>query len=158
MLIHARLPQTRYYAGTLWVTDDDGVQVFGPVRARGEADNKNAAEHDNVTEDPTKVGGDHPAGLYHVTRIVRFAPADDLHFRKYGPAFLRLEPISGEAREAKEQGRTGLAIHGGALHDDGRLRETFGCLRVDDDVAERLADMVAERAEVVAYTCEVEPD
>jgi hypothetical protein len=50
-----------------------------------------------------------------------------------------------------------LGIHGGRLHPDGRLRETLGCLRVDDDTIVILATMVREdlaHGYPVLYECQ----
>ena len=153
MRLRAKLPLDRYVAGTLWIEDDTGI-TFGPVRARGEADNRNAASQDNIVEDPTKVGGDHPAGTYLATEVVIIPIPNDT----YGPYFIRLDPQSGEAHEAKQNGRTGIGIHGGRLHPDGRLRETFGCLRIDDGNLLIIASMLRmemARGRRVEYVCEV---
>lgn len=137
-----------------WAEDVGGELLFGPIRARGEADNQNAAKHDNIIEDPTRVGGDHPAGLYLVTQIVPFTPASPT----YGPAFVRLDPLGGEALEAKLNGRTGIGIHGGDLGVNESLRATYGCLRLDNDAVEELLALVAKeltaRREVL-YECEI---
>lgn len=153
MKIHARLPLDRQAEGELWVTDADGLILLGPVRARGEADNAGAMAHGNVQEDPTKAFGDHPGGVYRVTAIVMHPEP----VRSYGPAFLRLVPVSGEALEAAEHGRSGFGIHGGDLHPDGRLRETYGCLRVDNEVAERLAALIRPEVALggLLYECEI---
>jgi hypothetical protein len=153
MKIHAELPLNRFEAGRLWVTDDAGKTIAGPGRCRGEADNTAARVHDNVQEDPRRAYGDHPCGVYQPTQVVRFSPGDPL-YRTYGPAFIRLNPISGEALEAKRNGRTGIGLHGGALHPDGRLRETFGCNRADDTDIDTIATMLERHGFVGAiYEC-----
>ena len=143
MRIVSVLPRDRYLAGTAWVEADPeagGAVLHGPVRARGEADNASAAKANNVQEDPTRSFGDHPYGTYLVTEVVRVPPGGQR--RTYRPFFLRLRPVGGEAWQARLNGRDGLGAHGGALHTDGRLRETFGCLRVDDATAEAWAELV----------------
>jgi len=152
--IQSRLPRDRQHAGTLEVYRDEAL-VLGPVRARGEADNTGAASHRNAVEDPTKSFGDHPGGRY---RVVRMVPSTTDRQRTYGPVFFALDPVDGEALAAKRNGRTGIGIHGGRLHDDGRLRETYGCLRIDNDVAEQLAKLVEPELAAghdVFYACEV---
>ena len=156
MKLLARLPKDRYDAGTLVVLGGDADQdvVAGPFRCRGEADNSGAKAHGNVLEDPTRSYGDHPAGTYRVASVVREPQPP----RTYGPVFIALAPVAGEAWQARENGRKGFGIHGGAPHADGRLRETFGCLRIDDAAAIALADLLeAERAagREVFYVCEV---
>jgi hypothetical protein len=140
MKLHAMLPPNREAEGTIWGTEDGRV-VFGPFRCRGEADNAGALKANNVQEDPERAYGDHPFGVYRITEVVR-APKPE---RSYGPAFLRLNPVSGEAWEGRRNGRTGLGIHGGDLGAGGILRATYGCLRVDNDVADRLADLVEKQ-------------
>jgi len=150
MKLLSRLPPTRFVAGEFWVEDQQGRCIFGPLRARGEADNTGAATHDNPEEDPTQLYGDHPSGFYRVTAIAHPDP------HRYGPAFLVLDPLEGEALEAKRTGRTGLGIHGGRLHADGRLRETFGCLRVDNATLDRVVELVTPEltaGRIVFYEC-----
>lgn len=150
--IYAALPLSRFEAGELWVEDADGVRIFGPVRCRGEADNAGAMQHGNPQEDPKRAFGDHPYGLYRVGQPIH----DPKPEASYGPVFIPLSPVAGEAWEARLAGRTGFGAHGGKLHADGRLRETYGCLRVDDATAEQLADLVeAEKAagRDVFYEC-----
>jgi hypothetical protein len=152
MKIYSRLPTSRFEAGELWVEDTDAVRVYGPVRCRGEADNAGAMQHGNPQEDPKRAYGDHPYGLYRAMQVV-YDPKPEA---SYGPVFIAINPLAGEAWEARVNGRTGFGIHGGRLHEDGRLRETYGCLRVDDDTALALADLLEkERAagREVFYEC-----
>jgi len=150
MRLFSRLPPNRFVAGEFWVEDHQGRCIFGPRRARGEADNAGAQRHDNLEEEPTQLYGDHPGGLYRVTAIAHPDP------QRYGSAFLVLDPLEGDALEAKGYGRTGIGIHGGRLHADGRLRETNGCLRLDNDVVEHVAALVAPEitaGRIVFYEC-----
>lgn len=135
MRLYAELPPDRQAEGTFWVSDG-GEVILGPVRARGEADLTGLTIHGPPQEDPSRSYGDHPYGLYRVTAILR-APQP---FRSYGPAFIRIDPLRGEALIAKDSGREGFGIHGGAVHPDGRLRETHGSLRLDNDA---LVDLVS---------------
>ncbi len=155
MKLYSLLPPARFEAGEFWIEDAGGQRIFGPVRARGEADNANAAKADNVVEDPARVGGDHPFGLYRVGPVVwidmRTKQADT-----YGPCFIRLRPVSGQAWDARKNGRDGFGAHGGKLHADGRLRETLGCLRLDNDAVEHVGRMVEAELKAgreVFYEC-----
>jgi len=150
MRLFSRLPADRFVAGEFWVEDHRGRCVFGPVRARGEADNAGAGNQNNPEEEPTQLYGDHPGGLYRVTDIAHPDP------QRYGPAFLVLDPMEGEALEAKGYGRTGIGIHGGRLHADGRLRETHGCLRLDNEAVEEISALVRPEltaGRIVFYEC-----
>ena len=50
-----------------------------------------------------------------------------------------LDPVSGQAKIPKQNGRFGLLIHGGDLNAAGKLRPTFGCVRVfNNDLADLL--------------------
>lgn len=124
------------------------------ARCYADADGAEAAKHGNLSEDPLKPFGDHPFGTYVVTDV-RWSTTDKQR-ELYGPVRLALDPVNGDALVAKQNGRTGLAIHGGPLRD-GMLRATFGCLRVDDETAEALGSAAAERLREgrgVSYVCE----
>jgi len=149
--LEAQLPRDRECPG--WIElYRDGTRLAGPYRARGEADNTAAAKASNVQEDPERSFGDHPFGLYRVTRVV-WGPAPRA---SYGGAFLALDPVDGEALEAKRNGRTGLGIHGGDRDGAKRLRATHGCLRVDEGAITALAQAVDEEltaGRAVFYRC-----
>jgi hypothetical protein len=150
----ARLPGDRQAEGTLEVFRGT-ARILGPMRCRGEADNAGAMRHGNVQEDPVRAYGDHPAGVYRVVLVARDPEPSD----SYGPAFLRLDGLAGEALDALRNGRTGIGIHGGRLDAAGGLRATYGCLRVEDAVAAQLADLVEPELEArrpVVYRCEVD--
>ena len=124
------------------------------ARCYADADGSEAAKHGNPSEDSTKPFGDHPFGGYAVTDV-RWSSTPKQH-QMYGPVRLSLDPVAGDALVAKQNGRTGLAIHGGPTRD-GSLRATFGCLRVDDETAEALGVAAAEwlkNGKAVSYTCE----
>jgi hypothetical protein len=149
--IHALLPPNREAEGTIWATDETGV-IFGPERCRGEADNTAALKANNAQEDPARSHGDHPAGVYRITEVVRNPMPTDT----YGPAFLRLAPVSGQAWEARRNGRSGLGIHGGRLGPGDTLRATYGCLRMDNDAVDRLAALVEKQLGAIGevfYEC-----
>src|SRR5262249_4637698 len=139
--LYSRLPKDRTAEGALWVVgEDDRIQI-GPERCRGKSDNQTAIAHGNPSRDPLRPFGDHPLGTYRVTSVRR-SSGDPERWRHYGPAFLALEPVAGDALKAAQDGRTDLGIHGGLVLENGQLRPTFGCLRVLDDFDAVLADLV----------------
>jgi len=154
MKLWSKLPPDRAAEGQFWVTDDAGAICFGPVRCRGEADRSTAVAHGNPIEDPTRAYGDHPAGVYKLVDILWHpVPA-----HSYGPAFFKLDPLSGEALGAKTQGRSGIGIHGGDPGPDDTLRPTFGCLRLTNADCQAVADMVEPvriTGSLITYTCAV---
>lgn len=142
MKLYSLLPTNRYEAGEFWIEDVEGVRIYGPARCRGEADNAAARKADNVVEDPTRAYGDHPYGLYRAVAVAWIDVNHQRQYDSYGPCFIKLRPVAGQAWEARQNGRNGFGAHGGKLHDDGRLRETFGCLRLDNDVAKDVGTTV----------------
>jgi len=147
----SRLPKNREAEGEFWITDSAGQTIFGPVRARGEADNTGAKAHGNVIEDPERSYGDHPSGLYAIIAVVH----DPQPPRSYGPVFIKLDPRDGEALRAKENGRTGIGIHGGDPGLGGSLRPTFGCLRLENEAVKQIGQLIEDALVhgVVQYEC-----
>jgi L,D-transpeptidase catalytic domain len=137
-MIRVMLPKDRRTPGEIVVVDGDGVVLLGPFPCLGKGDNAGAIEHANRTRDPVRPFGDHPTGVYRITSIQRNKPPA----HSYGSAFFHIEPTEGQALEAKLAGRVGLAIHGGDPGADGVLRPTNGCLRVRNDVAVTMANVV----------------
>lgn len=136
-------------AGTLSCDDPELV-----VRCYADADSIEAARHGNPDEEATKPFGDHPFGVYLVVDV-RWSTTNRER-QSYGPVRLVLDPVAGDALIAKQNGRAGLAIHGGPTRD-GALRATFGCLRIDDDSAEALGIAAASQLKsgrVVDYVCD----
>ena len=152
MRLLAELPPDRETEGRFYIFDDAGSVILGPRRCRGEADNAGAAAHSNALEDPTKSFGDHPFGVSRVNALVQ----DPRPVESYGPFFVTLIPLEGEALEGWREGRRGIGIHGGKLGPDGLLRATYGCLRLDNETLEQAVRLIkpeldAERR--VFYTC-----
>lgn len=146
------LPSTGDIVASGTISCDD--PRMKPARCYADADSADAAAHDNPTEDATRPFGDHPFGEYRVVDVRWTVTERDR--RRYGPVRLVLDPIAGDALKAKENGRAGLAIHGGPTRD-GALRATNGCLRVDDDTAEALASAAStalRAGRLVTYVCE----
>ena len=133
MLIEIDLPHNRVIPGKLSAIDDRGTLIFGPVPCLGKADGQDAALHGNPSRDPTQLFGDTPTGTYSVDELVDHpATETDLHTYGIHPSIV-LNPLSGQALVAKEQGRTGLMIHGGAPSATGGLRPTHGCVRLSEE-------------------------
>jgi len=148
--IKVTLHTNRAQLGNLTVFDGTGTPLAGPFDALGKADNAAAAARGNSTRNPVHSYGDTPTGGYRgfVNQLARTAIND----RTYGPqAIITLDPVSGQAKTAKENGRFGLLIHGGALNAAGQLRPTFGCVRVANaSMVNILASIPAtERIDVV---------
>ncbi len=106
--------------------------VAGPFTCFGKADNAMAARHGNPRRDTTRRFGDTPSGEYRA----RFVHTPQRDTNTYGVnGYIMMEPIGGDALVARRNGRSGLWIHGGSVRN-GRLRPTFGCVRVfDSDMA-----------------------
>lgn len=124
------LPADRSRLGRLLV-EREGRTVFGPVPCYGRSDDRTARERGNPDRDPLKPFGDTPLGVYRC-HLGAAAPAPAL-VRGYGPhGWVALDPVSGPALQAKKNGRFGLLIHGGDLNAAGKLRPTYGCVRVSN--------------------------
>jgi len=154
ILIDVQLPRDRTQTGSLSVSDDAGTALAGPFDALGKADNAAAKARGNPTRDPTRSFGDTPTGGYrgfvnHLTRT----PAND---RTYGPqAIITLDPTSGQAKIAKTNGRFGLLIHGGDLNAAGRLRPTFGCVRLSNPSMKKLLAAIPDGEKIEVSVKEV---
>lgn len=120
------LPKDRHQTGELLVTVDG--HRLPPMRCLGRAANEKAAEAHNPSHDPTRRNGDTPVGSY----IARFGvtPRPSQGQRGFGTHWIPLDPIGGQAQKAEDNGRAGLAIHGG--RGDDRFVPTAGCVRVHD--------------------------
>ena len=139
--IYIQIPSgvDRRQPGILRVTTDDGKIVFqAPVLAR--ADQRNANKHENPTRDPTKQMGDSPTGTYIATGWKKHSNTGI-----YGPnGVIVLDPVAGEALEAKDQGkRQYIYIHGGGTDEQGALRATYGCFRLSNSAMFELLRVLA---------------
>lgn len=129
----------RTKVGQLALVDNNGNIIFGPVAAFGKADNKKAADNNNPSRDPKKLYGDTPTGTYKSS-----VDSINLPLKTYGPyKTIKLEPISGDALVAKNNGRSGILIHGGAAGSGNKLRPTYGCVRVYNDDMKLLLNAIA---------------
>lgn len=152
LTIHVFLPANRELPGFLRVYGPDkiGAQLITSelvvpydIPCRGKADNRQAIKAENPDRDPTKPYGDAPSGIFLPSRISRFTPPR----KTFGRWAIRLEGQSGQALEAKEGGRTGLAIHGN--RGDIKLMATYGCIRVFERDMEILSKTIGDASVVV---------
>ncbi|WP_234531909.1 L,D-transpeptidase family protein [Paenibacillus pseudetheri] len=109
--------------------NDSGALVFGPKQTLGRSE---------YGYNWSQINGHTPTGVYSAT--ISGAPMDQTegNIRSYGPSkYVIMDPISGNALTAEQNGRTGLWIHGGAAADAGAisypLRPTHGCVRLSDN-------------------------
>ena len=137
-MIHARVPKDRMGEGSVEIVDATGSVIVGPFACRAKADNAGAIQHGNPTRDSLRPFGDHPSGAY----VVRAIQHGKSPAHTYGPVFMLLDPTGGDALQARRNGRTGLAIHGGDPGETMMLRPTFGCLRVTNAAIVDMARLV----------------
>lgn len=133
----------RRIPGELSAYGGTGERLHGPCPVLGKADNAGAAAHGNPARDPLRPYGDLPTGTYEVLGWSPVDPEDVKEVNSYGPAGkLVLDPMAGDALLAKQAGRYGLLIHGGAPAADGTgLRPTYGCARVSNADMAHLAEV-----------------
>lgn len=132
MKIIIELPEDRTKPGSLRLVDDNGLIVSGPFEAYGKADSGAATRHGNPTRIHIHPYGDTPLGVYQSVPV-RTGHNTSLNFNSFGiNGGLVLIPKSGDALFARNNGRTGLMIHGGVPGPNGKLRATNGCIRLSD--------------------------
>jgi hypothetical protein len=138
VVLRAVLPRDRHVPGWLSV-EIDGVAKDGyPVLGRG------------LGDDDLKVNGNTPTGTY-----IGTLESTAHRKKRFGPnGAVRLEPTGGRALEAKQRGRDGLLIHGGDLNANDELKQTKGCLRVENGHMGRLR-MHIEDARAATNMCYV---
>lgn len=135
--IRVLLPHDRRNTGTLELVDNvTGLRVFGPVPALGRGARNTAAAHGNPNGVATQPFGDTPLGGYRVPRVLSSGAGTNHPANVYGSAgVIVLDPTSGDAQAAENNGRTGLLIHAGRQVATptplpSHLRPTNGCIRV----------------------------
>ena len=143
MRIQISLPPDRSVPGTLRAFDDQEQLIVGPLKCLGKADNAAAKLHGNPDRISTRPFGDTPTGDYEIVRLVAHAGETEIHTYGTYPSIL-LDPSSGDALIAKQNGRSGLMIHGGDPGLGGRLRSTYGCIRVTESNERDLAALVLQ--------------
>jgi hypothetical protein len=139
MRIVIRLPMSRLRSGTLHLIGDDGVELLCGD-ALGRADNMAAAKAGNPSRNPLKSYGDTPVGQYLGALLAGcLQPA-----RSYGTfPPISLNPMSGQALQAKLNGRRGLLLHSGDLGLQGGLRPTHGCVRIHPATHQALVEALS---------------
>lgn len=147
--IRVQLPNDRYKTGELRVMDPiTGGTLYGPVPVLGRAARDDAAAHQNPDRDAVLPFGNTPLGGYKVSAILANGPGTPRDIVKYGPnGSIVLDPESGPALTAKNNGRTGLLIHGGRQTANptplpSHLKPTNGCIRILDGDLKRLIDFL----------------
>ena len=152
--ILVELPPKRTKVGLISIRQDNR-QIWGTAACYGKADDQSAAAHGNPLRDPLKPFGDTPLGVYNCV-IGRPALTPKI-VHSYGPnGYIVLQPVSGAAKLAEKNGRFGLLIHGGDLNAAGKLRPTFGCVRVPNDKMKLLMAAI-EPLIKDGVTCEIIP-
>lgn len=140
--ISVQLTADRTQGGMLTIKDHTGAQVGYGLSVLGKAAIDNAAAHGNRACDPLQLFGDTPTGSYNFLEMTEFvAPYNNAH--SYGPyGVIRMDPATGDAYQAKLNGRTGILIHAGDLGPGGTLRRTNGCLRLMNEEYKYLKDQI----------------
>lgn len=153
--IHVWLPKNRLETGSLtlfW----GRMEPYFSCPVRGKADNNEARKHKNKHRDVTLPYGDTPAGACEPAEWIPISPRAR-EYKSFGQGFLRLQGVSGAFKDAMDNGRTGMGLHGGAgecLELPGKLylKATYGCLRVRDSDLNRLMDLTeGEKIEVTIF-------
>jgi hypothetical protein len=137
----ARFERDRTLVGGIYLYRDSGIlEVF--YSALGKAAMDDAANNGNAGALPTFPYGDTPTGGYDILSIAPTGPGTAYpDIRKYGTAgVIKLDLVSGEAATAKQNGRTGLLVHGGDPGSTSLLRLTNGCIRMMNS---DLADLIS---------------
>ena len=137
------VPTGRGEAGRGALFGGDGTLRLAPFRVVATASAKVASQNGNPTRDWRRPYGHTPTGSYVVASAL--PPCSDTgpelcaqHRPPLGA--LVLSPVGGNALEALRAGRTRFLVHGGRPDPEGRLRLTFGGIRVSDsDLASLLA-------------------
>lgn len=142
-MIKIILPKDRTKLGKLYIKEKEFV-------CYGKADNAGAIRRGNPSRDPLKLFGDTPTGVYRCYVTGPLKPP-----RTYGiHKVIYLGPVSGNAKKAEKNGRSGLLIHGGDLGSGGRLRPTFGCIRVSNEDMKEILDLIG--GESLNFTVTIE--
>lgn len=149
MKIEVELPTDRKKTGTLkLVSTTSGLVLFGPVAVLGRAARNTAAANGNPNGDALLPFGDTPVGTYNVPAIVANGGSTSRPVAQYGQSgSIRLDPVGGDALQAKNNGRTGLLIHAGrhaysSVIDPKALKPTNGCIRMRDWDLQLLIDAI----------------
>ena len=119
--IIVNLNSNRRIQGTLKMYNSNGALIFDPVPCLGRSEYNTPA---------TQINGNTPTGVYNAS-VIAAKPTTSDNLYSYGPnKIVAMDPTSGEALIAEQNGRTGLWIHGGQSTNG--LRPTHGCVRLTD--------------------------
>src|ERR1700734_889908 len=121
------VPVGRRAAGRAVLLGEDGSSRLAPFRVLATASGSAAARHGHPHRSRGKPFGDTPTGTYVVAGALPPGEGD-----RGLLGALVLAPAGGDALEALRAGRTRFLLHGGPADASGRLRSTFGGLRVSD--------------------------
>jgi hypothetical protein len=144
--IEITLPKDRTLPGKLQAFDDGDLLILDGIGCLGKSDNATAKLHGNPDRITTRPFGDTPTGEYRVVQLVAHLHSEsEIHTYGTFPSVL-LDPLSGDALAAKQNGRTGLMIHGGVPGGGGRLRPTFGCIRIAENDERDLVALIVNSA------------
>ncbi|AIQ15515.1 hypothetical protein H70357_01480 [Paenibacillus sp. FSL H7-0357] len=127
--IRVNLNANRTKLGSLKMYNDSGALVFGPVQALGRSE---------YGYSWSQTDGHTPTGVYSAAISKEPMPQTVKNKRSYGPSkYIIMDPVSGNALIAEQNGRSGLWIHGGDPADTGApsypLRPTHGCVRLSNE-------------------------
>lgn len=148
----------RRISGSLAVLDpfDPRAVAWGPAECLGLTDDAFAKAHGNASHDPLVPFGDVPFGWYRCRPSCVPTSRTKALRAEYGPAgWFVLEPISGDALQARERGAYGFTLLGGELTTTGRLRPSLCSLRVRDVDMIQLRHFVTEYRGVTEIVCAV---
>jgi len=142
------VPPGRGGCGALLALDPDGKDLLGgPISVAARADEALARGHGNSARDVLRPYGDPACGTYLLIAIDRLAGAPEALRDEMGECQLLFEPSEGDAARAESGGRLLLALHGGRLGADNRLRASAGGLRVSGRDLETLLRVVSGAGE-----------
>jgi hypothetical protein len=137
------LKADRKSVGKLFLYKKNGDLMFS-APSLGRADENIASNHGNPLALSTKLYGHTPTGVYQSDNsVIPSGPNTPYNEDSYGAkGIIWLDPQSGVALTAKNNGRTGLAIHGGKPGSQGKLRPTNGCVRLSNPDMEQFINDV----------------
>jgi hypothetical protein len=142
------VPPGRRGGGSLRAIDAQGKDLLGgSLSVAARADEALARGHGNPARDVMRPYGDPACGTYLMIAIDRLAGASESVRDEIGECQLLFEPSEGDAARAESGGRLLLALHGGRMGADNRLRATAGGLRVRDRDLETLVGVLASEEE-----------
>ena len=124
------VPKGRGFCGQAMLVSSTGQTLFGPARVLATASRQVAKAHGNPDGSPLLPFGDPPEGVYTVAASLPPGYAHKKRRRRYGRVGgLLLAPQSGDALSAAKNSRPLIALHGGPLDTQRRLRPTRGGIR-----------------------------